>query len=134
MIGNMKNKWTAPVYWKSGVVNRVCTSPKASETRGVMLVVDDATNVADQMKELLNAEIKVRTFTDSCTLFETLGSTSQVAEKRLRKVVAYLKEHFKLKSVERYASIQGKDLIADALTKIGSKRTELNEIIMEGYF
>ena len=26
MIGNMKNKRTAPVYWKSGVVNRVCTS------------------------------------------------------------------------------------------------------------
>ena len=32
MIGNMKNKRTAPVYWKSGVVNRVCTSPKASKT------------------------------------------------------------------------------------------------------
>ena len=42
MIGNVKIKRTAPEYWKSGVVNRVCTSPKASETRGVMLVVDDA--------------------------------------------------------------------------------------------
>ena len=29
MIGNVKNKRTVPVYWKSGVVNRVCTSPKA---------------------------------------------------------------------------------------------------------
>ena len=44
MIGNIKNKRTAPMYWKSGVVNRVCTSPKASETRGVMLVVNDAKN------------------------------------------------------------------------------------------
>merc|ERR1712237_157930 len=69
MIGNVKNKKTAPVYWKSGIVNRVCTYPKASETRGVMLVVDDAKNVADQLKDLLNAEIKVKVFTDSRPLF-----------------------------------------------------------------
>ena len=41
MIGNVKNKRVEPVYWKSGLVNRVCTYSKASETRGVMLVVDD---------------------------------------------------------------------------------------------
>merc|ERR1712082_526205 len=70
MIGNMRNKRTAPVYWKSGVVNRVCTSPKASETRGVMLVVDDANNVADQLKDLLNAEIKLKILTDSRLLYE----------------------------------------------------------------
>ena len=46
-----------------------------------MLVVDDAKNVADQLKDLLNAEIKVKLFRDSHPLLETLGSTSQVAEK-----------------------------------------------------
>ena len=61
-----------------------------------MLFVDDAENVPDQLKDLLNAEIKVRVFTDSRPLLETLGSTSQVAEKGLRKAVAYLKEHLKL--------------------------------------
>ena len=126
MLGNVKTKRTAPVYWKSGVVNRVCTSPKASETRGVMLVVDDAKNVADQLKDLLNADIKVKIFTDSRPLLETLGSTSQVAEKGLRKSVAYLKEHLKLGSVESYGWIEGKDIIADILTKTGSKRTELD--------
>ena len=70
MIGNVKIKRTVTVYWKSGVVNRVCTSPKASETRGVMLVVDDAKNVADKLKDLLNAEIKVKVFTDSLSLLE----------------------------------------------------------------
>ena len=115
-------------------MNRVCTSPKASETRGVMLVVDDAKNAADQLKDLLNAEIKVKVFTDSHPLLETLGSTSQVAEKGLRKAIAYLKEHLKLGSVESYGWIQGKDIIVDILTKTGSKRTELDEIMMEGYF
>ena len=134
MLGNVKTKRTAPVYWKSGVVNRVCTSPKASETRGVMLVVDDAKNVADQLKDLLNADIKVKVFTDSRPLLETLGSTSQVVEKGLRKSVAYLKEHLKLGSVESYGWIEGKDIIADILTKTGSKRTELYELMVEGYF
>ena len=40
----------------------------------------------------------------------------------------------KLGSVERYALIQGKDKIADKFTKTGSKRTELDEIMMEGRF
>ena len=102
LIGNVKNKRAAPVYWKSGIVNRVCTSPKASETRGVMLVVDDAKNVADQLKDSLNAEMKVKVFIDSRLLFDTLGSTSQVAEKGLRKAIAYLKELLKLGSVESY--------------------------------
>ena len=62
----------APIYWKSGVVNRDCTSPKAAETRGVMLVVDDAKNVVDQLKVLMNADIKVRVFTDLWLLLETL--------------------------------------------------------------
>ena len=102
MLGNIKTKKAAPIYWKSRIVNRVCTPPKASETRGVILVVDDAVNVANQLKDLLNADIKVKIFTDSRPLLETLGSTSQVAEKGLRKSIAYLKEHLKLGSLEGY--------------------------------
>ena len=96
--------------------------------------MDDAKNVADQLKDLLNAEIKVKVFTDLRPLLEELGSTSQVAEKGLRKAIAYLKEHLKLGSVESYGWIQGKDIIADILTKTESKRTELDEIMVEGYF
>ena len=64
--------------------------------------MDDLKNVGDQLKDLLIAEIKVRVFTDSRPLLETLGSTSQVAEKGLRKAIAYLKEHLKLGCVESF--------------------------------
>ena len=99
-----------------------------------MLVVDYAKNVTDQLKDLLNAEIKVRVFTDSRPLLEKLGSTSQVAEKGLRKVVAYLKEFLKLGSGEKYVWIEGKEIIVDVLTKTGSKRIEIDEIMLEAYF
>jgi len=45
-----------------------------------------------------------------------------------------LKEHLKLGSVESYGWIEGKEIIADILTKTGSKRTELDEIMVQGYF
>ena len=63
-----------------------------------------------------------------------VGSTSQVAEKGLRKAIACFKEHLKLGIIESYGWIQGKDIIANILTKTQSKRTELEEIMVEGYF
>ena len=76
----------------------------------------------------------MKIFTDSRPLLETLGSTSQIAEKGLRKSIAYLKEQLKLGKVESYSWIEGNHIIADILTKTGSKREELNEIMKEGYF
>ena len=46
LIRNDENRRVAPIYQKSGVIQKVCTSPKAAETRGVMNIVDDVTNVA----------------------------------------------------------------------------------------
>ena len=33
MLGNEKNMDVSPIYWKSGVIKKVCMSPKAAETR-----------------------------------------------------------------------------------------------------
>ena len=44
MMGNKENINVSPIYWKSGVIRKVCTSLKAVETRGVMKVVDDEVN------------------------------------------------------------------------------------------
>ena len=48
MIENKERSKVLPVYWKSGVIRKVYTSSKAAETRGVMKVVDEALNVAQQ--------------------------------------------------------------------------------------
>ena len=57
-----------------------------------------------------------------------MGSRSQVAEKGS---IAYLKEHLKLGSVESYRWIEGKDFNGDIQTKTESKRSELDEIMVE---
>ena len=57
-----------------------------------------------------------------------------MGEKGLRKAVTYLKEHLKLGSKEKYVWIEGKDIVADILTKTGSQRKEIDEIMLEVYF
>ena len=94
MLGNKETTDASPIYWKSGVIRKVCMSPKAAETRGVMKIVDDAMNFAEQLKILMNARIGVKIYTDSRPLLETMGSTTQVAKKALRQLVAYLKQCF----------------------------------------
>ena len=57
VIGKVNNKKEVPIFWKCGVIPKVCTSPKAAEPRCVMKVVDDAMNVAVQLGVLLNVRI-----------------------------------------------------------------------------
>ena len=65
MIGNISNRRVAPIFRKSGIISKVCTSLKVAETRGVLTIMDDAMNVAEQLKVLLNAWNGISIFKDS---------------------------------------------------------------------
>ena len=67
-------------------------------------------------------------------MLETFGNTSQVKEKDLRQSVAYLKQCLEDKNVDMCACIKGKEIVADVLTKQGSRRDEIEEIMMGNYF
>ena len=56
MLANEKNMDVSPIYWKSGVIKRVCMSPKAVEIRALMKIVDDATNLARQVSQFIRVE------------------------------------------------------------------------------
>ena len=38
MLGNKKMEGVSTIYWKSEVIRKVCTSPKAVETRALMMI------------------------------------------------------------------------------------------------
>ena len=46
LLGNKRTVTVSPMYWKSGIIRKVCTSPKAAETRSLLKLVDDCTNMA----------------------------------------------------------------------------------------
>jgi hypothetical protein len=122
------------VYWKSGVIRKVCTSPKAAETRSLMKLVDDSTNLTKQLSKLMNVKIMTRIYTDSRPLLESIGSSSQVAEKALRQSIAFLKQALEDGEIEQYSWIEGTEIVADVLTKQGSYKDSLDEIIKENRF
>ena len=94
----INNKKVLPIFWKSGVIFKICTSLKAAKTGGVMQVVDDTVNTT-KLGKLINGTIDLKTFTDLWPLMESLGRTSQVGEKALRESVAYLKQCLEDKEV-----------------------------------
>ena len=46
MLGNKKTENASPIYWKSGVIRKVCMSPKVAQTRTLMRLIDDGTSLA----------------------------------------------------------------------------------------
>merc|ERR1711867_111586 len=41
MLGNKRTGRAAPIYWRSGVIRKVCISPKAAEARSLLRLMND---------------------------------------------------------------------------------------------
>ena len=48
LLSSKTTEAASPIYWKSGVIRKVCTLPKAAETRVLMRMIDDGTTLARQ--------------------------------------------------------------------------------------
>ena len=134
MLGNRKTEKVSPLYWRSGVIRKVCCSPKAAETRAMLRLMDDAVHMAKQVSQLLNVVMSTRLFTDSRPLLESLGSSGQIEEKALRQSVAYLKQGLEDREVLAYSWIPGEEIVADVMTKQGSTREALDDILGRNRF
>ena len=65
---------------------------------------------------------------------DRIHNPNQIAEKSLRLSIAYLKQSLEDGDVEEFSWIEGKEIVADVLTKQGSKREALNEIMKDNIF
>ena len=107
MLGIKEATDVSPISWKSGVIRKVCLSPKAAETRALIRLVDDGMSMARQVSQLMDVDVKTRIFTDSRPLLESIGSSGQIEEKQLRQSVAYLKQELEDGEILGYSWIQG---------------------------
>ena len=74
LMGSKKSMAASPLYWRSGVIRKVCLSPKVAETRALVKTVDDSLCLARQMSQLLGTVVGTRMFTDLRPLLESIGS------------------------------------------------------------
>ena len=55
-LANRKTAPVSPLFWMSGIIWRVCTSPKVVETRALVKVMDDTTSSSKQLTKLLSKQ------------------------------------------------------------------------------
>ena len=78
LVGNENTNDAVPIYWKSGIIRKVCMSPKAPESRALMKIVDNSSNLLTQLSILMNRKIPLKIFTYSRPLLESIGSPRQI--------------------------------------------------------
>ena len=78
---------------------------------------------------MLNEKLTLKVFTDSRPLLESIGSTSQIEEKALRQSIASLRQSLEDAEVNQYSWIEDKEIVTDIITKVGSKKEALDNII-----
>ena len=89
MLGNKKTEAESPIYWKSEVIRKVCTLPKAAKTRLLMRLVDDGTSMVRYHSWWMWRQGQGVLMIQGHFL-ESIGSCEQIKEKALRQSVACL--------------------------------------------
>jgi hypothetical protein len=123
----------SPIYWRSKVIARVCKSAKSAETCALEDPIDSAINIGQQVHQLCTGKIedkscRIIAMTDSRGLVDSLNSTKQVPEGRMRLNVARIKEYRDLK----IKWIPTTHMLADSLTKARADPSRLIKVLETG--
>ena len=83
----------------------------------------------------IKQRIKIKIFTDSKTLLESIGSTHQIQEKILRQSIQDMKDVLEDGHVESLCWLDGEvDMVANVLTKECKRNPFLDIIVIEDKF
>jgi len=127
----------SPIYWRSNVIARVCKSAKSAETCALEDAIDTTINIGRQVHQIRTGEIankscKIVAMTDSKGLIDSLSSTKQVSEGRMRLNVHRIKEYLTLKEVAMIKWVPTKSMLADSLTKSRADPSKLIKVLETG--
>ena len=119
-----------PIFWQSRKIDRVVNSTLAAETMALVEGAGTAVYMAGIIKELIgNVNIRILCYTDNKSLVESLYSSKQVNDRRLRLDVNVIENMLARGEISRVIWVNSKDQLADCLTKRGVCTDNLKEII-----
>ena len=125
----------APVSWASKKLKRVVRSTLAAETLAAIEALDSAYLVAKLLSEFLSEKNtrEIDIFTDNKSLYDAVGTSNLVVEKRLRVDIAALREMLEKDNVN-FKWVESSHQLADALTKKGASKRNLLDVLSSGHF
>jgi len=127
------------VDWSSRKIKRVVHSAFAAETLACNDGMGAAIYVRQILSEILYGDPKLRVipihgFIDSNQLLQSIQSTKQCEEKRLRLDVSEIQECVERGDVESITWVPTQKMLADCLTKKGANSEDLCRVIETGLF
>ena len=119
-----------PIYWQSRKARRVVKSTLAAETMALLEGAETSVYISHIITDLLDIpQLKVHCFVDNKSLVDSLYSSHQVEEKRLRIDLPVLDNMIENKEITDVQWVETNLQLANCLTKRGASSLHLMEAI-----
>ena len=124
----------APIDWRANKIDRVVTSTLAAEAVSLTRGLDAAVAFKWTLQQLLGEEgnVPVRAIIDNKDTYDSVHSTTDVTERKLRREIGGIKQMLKSKDLEQLIWVRGPYQLADPLTKLGANAGALIEVLKNG--
>ena len=116
-------------------IKRVVRSTLSAEMLSLQEGVEEAIYLRAIITEMLNKKensLPIVPYVDNRSVTQSLYSTKLVDDKRLRIDIAAIKESIEKEEIGTVRWVQGKDQLADCLTKRGASGYELMKVLING--
>ena len=118
-----------PIFWRSRKLGRVVKSALSAETQALVDGAEYGSYLADILKMILGkSDIKVKCYTDSKSLVDSLGSLKQM-EPTMKQDTLVLRDMLARETIESVTWVRSKEQLADVLTKRGVCSNRLMKIL-----
>ena len=132
IMDNKKN--ACPIAWSSKRIKRVVKSTLAAETLSMVEAAEMAYLMSCLIGEIIfgtKTVLLITCYTDNKSLYESVNSTKNVIDKRLRVDIAILRE-MQVRAEITISWIEASGQVSDALTKKGASSSLLFKVLREG--
>ena len=129
---NPVNGKSAPIDWKSNKTKRRVQSSLAAEALSLSAGLDAAIALKWMIADFIGTELPVKAIIDNKSTCDAVYSSTDVSEKRLRREIAIIQEMVESGEVKEIRWLEGKDQLADALTKRGASTLKLMKVMQAG--
>jgi hypothetical protein len=133
-IVNTEDGRCAPIDWRSNKIKRKVHSTLGAETLSLNIGLDAVIGISKQISEMTAGKVvlQIKIITDNKSARDAVYSESNLTERVLRGDIAIIQEMIEERVIEEIRWVDGKFMLADALTKRGGKGPMLMKVLQEG--
>ena len=129
-----KSGRAAALDWKANKAKRVVHSTLAAEALSLYNGMDAAIATRKLLQDMTGHkyDLKLRAIIDNKDSYDTIHSSTNCAERRLRREIASIQECLTRKEVNSIIWVKGEHQLSDVLTKKGADGTKLLNVLQTG--